>query len=196
MSDEFEQFETYDAVAVEERMKNGGVIPAGKYAATLHGAKRTTSKEKQTPGWELTFKITEGVFKDLDITDTIYITNNEKAKDRLLIFSHRLGLLEKKPDDTGYVKTKGKVDFLDVLDTPCVIETILEPDKENPNKKWVRLAFGGIFKPGDPDAKLGPTVAKDKDGGGGGKGKGGAGASAKSGDDAKPAKEKVNRKDL
>jgi len=151
--DEFGQFENYDPKAAEERMKNGGMIPPGKYAATLLGAKRTESKQKQTPGWELTFAIAGGPFAGSEVTDTIYITDNAKSKDRLALFASRLGLLVKKPDGSGYVKAEGKTDFMDCLDTPCVVEVIHEPDQKDPNKKWVRLAFGGIWRPDDPEAK-------------------------------------------
>lgn len=161
MSDEFEQFESYDAKAAEERMKHNGMIPPGKYAATLNGAKRTESKQKQTPGWELTFLISGGAFAGSEVTDTIYVTDNAKSKDRLVIFGHRLGLLDKKKDGSGYVKAEGKTDFTDCLDTPCVIEVIHEPDQKDPNKKWVRLAFGGIWKPDDPEAKK-PAAASGK----------------------------------
>jgi hypothetical protein len=156
MSDgnEFDQFEDYDAKAAEARMKAGGMLPAGKYPAKLIGAARTESKQKQTPGWELSFEVTgNGPFSGTPVTDTIYVTENSKAKDRLVIFAHRLGVLEKKKDGSGYVKVEGKQDFTDVLDTPCVIEVIHEPDQKDPNKKWLRLAFGGVYQPGDPEAK-------------------------------------------
>ncbi len=157
--DEFGQFEKYDANAAEERMRNGGMIPAGKYPAMLIGAKRTVSKQKDTPGWELTFAITGGAFKGSEVIDTLYITDNSKSRDRLVIFGHRLGLLTKKPDGSGYVKVEGKTDLTDCLDTACVIETIHEQDRNDPNKKWVRLAFGGVFTPDDPAGK----ETKDKD---------------------------------
>ncbi len=152
-NDEFGQFETYDANGAEERMKFGGLLPPGKYPAILIGAKRGTSKEKETPFWDLTFSITGGAFKGSEVNDKIYITDNSKSKDRLVIFGHRLGLLKKKEDGSGYVKVEGKTDLTDCIDTVCVIETILEPDQKDPNKKWVRLAFGGVFTPDDPAGK-------------------------------------------
>ncbi|VTU01038.1 unnamed protein product [Gemmataceae bacterium] len=191
MSDEFEQFEKYDPKAAEERMKHGGLIPPGKYRATLLGAKRTESKAKQTPGWEMTFKLSEGGFAGSEVTDTIYITDNVKSKDRLVIFGHRLGLLIKKPDGTGYVKAEGKTDFMDCLDTPCIIEVIHEPDQKDENKKWVRLAFGGVYLPNDPEAvkTLGKAKEPEKKGAT-------AAADAKKGDEAKPEKKKVGRGEL
>jgi hypothetical protein len=131
--DEFEQFENYDPKAAEARMKAGGQIPPGKYPAKLVGAARTESKQKQTPGWELTFEVTgKGPFAGSTVTDTIYITENQKSKDRLVLFGHRLGVLEKKKDGSGYVKAEGKTDFADALDTACVIEVMHEADRNDP----------------------------------------------------------------
>lgn len=161
--DEFEQFESYDAGAAEARMKAGGQIPPGRYPAQLLGAKRTESKAKQTPGWELTFLVTDGPFKGTEVTDTLYVTENTRSKDRLVLFGHRLGLLEKKPDGSGYVRAKDKTDLTDCLDAKVVIEVIHEPDQKDPNKKWTRLAFQGVFLPNDPELKKpakssGPTL--------------------------------------
>jgi hypothetical protein len=172
MSDEYEDefsgfAQGYDVGAMEKRMESGGLIPPGKYRARLDGAKRTESKQKQTPGWELTFTVQDGPFKGSEVTDTLYITDNSKSKDRIALFGHRLGLLERKGNGLG--KVEGKKDFLDCLDTEVVIEVIHEPDQKDPNKKWVRLAFGGIYDPKDPKAKepaktgTAPAAAKPTD---------------------------------
>lgn len=156
--DEFSEFaEGYDSKAMEERMKSGGNVPEGKYEATLAGAQRTESKQKGTPGWELVFTISAGPFKGSEIRDTLFITDNSKSKDRLALFGHRLGLLERTgPEGKALTKVKGKTNFQDVLDTPCVIEVIHEPDQHNAAKKWPRLAFGGIWNIGHPDLKKDP----------------------------------------
>src|SRR5262245_60438787 len=118
--DEFSDLATgYDVGAMEKRMEAGGLIPPGKYPAKLNGAKRTESKQKNTPGWELTFEITGGPFAGSEVHDTLYITDNPKSRDRIALFGHRLGLLKRTDDGKGLVKAEGKTDFMDCLDTPC-----------------------------------------------------------------------------
>lgn len=192
IDDEFSGYaDGYDAGAMEARMKSGGQIPPGRYHAKLDGAKRTESKAKNTPGWELTFTVTDGPFAGTEVTDTIWITDNSRSRDRLALFGHRLGLLKRTPDGKGLVRVEGKKDLMDCLDTQVVIEVIHEPDQKDPNKHWVRLAFCGIYDPKDPDAMKGakaggnPTAPKD---GGKTPAKGGAAAAA-------PATGTANKRD-
>lgn len=143
----------YDARGLDDRMAAGGLIPPGKYRAVLHGANKTVSKAKNTPGWELTFRVQEGPFAGSDVKDTLYITDNPRSRDRLALFGSRLGLLVRNKD-ARFVMAEGKVDFRDCLDAPCIIETLHEEyDRDDGTKgKAVRLAFGGCFDPKDPKA--------------------------------------------
>lgn len=158
--DEFDQFESYDADAAEARAKAGGRIPPGFHHAKLIGAKRITSAQKQTPGWELTFEVTAGPFKGSEVTDKIWVTDNQMMRDNLAHFGKRLGLLVKTKDGKGLAKVEGKQDLSDCLDAKCIIEVTYEPDQNDPSKKWVRIPMFGVHYHDDKDAlaKVGKPV--------------------------------------
>lgn len=157
------------ADGVEERTRSGGILPEGLYHARLNGAKEIESKAKGTPGYELTFVVTAGPFSGAEVTDTLWRTDHQRSKDRIKLFAHRLGLLKKSADGKTYVPAEGKSAFLDVLDTPTVIEVAHEQDQHDPNKKWVRLAYCGVHDPADAEVKKllaagGKRPAKKDDG--------------------------------
>lgn len=151
---------------VEEQMKAGALIPEGFYHATLDGAKPVTSKgDSPRPGWELTFKITSGPFKDRDLSDTLWKADPDKKAmvNRTLLFKHRLGLIKRNADGTAFEPVPGKKDFMDCLDTPIVIEVKHEAWENKDTKKSgvsVRLAFNGLHKVDDPEVlkKVGKPV--------------------------------------
>ncbi len=143
-----------DADSLDARMAAGGNIPPGKYHAKLNGAKETVSKQKGTPGYELTFIVVGGPFDGTEVTDTLYRTDNQKTRDRLALFGSRLGLLVR-GNDGKLTMAKGKRDFMDCLDTPCVIEITHEKYTREDKSEGhaVRLAFNGIHDPADPKVK-------------------------------------------
>lgn len=158
-----------DAQGVDERMASGGQIPPGFYACKLNGAVNKVSKTNGTPGYELTFLVTSGPFEGTEVTDTLWRTDKQSSKDRVKLFAHRLGLLNKSADGKSYVPVEGKAEFVDVLDVTCVVEIIHEPDQNNPNKHWPRFAWAGVYKPDDPEAIAalangGKRPEKSKDG--------------------------------
>lgn len=151
--DEFSGFANTSPDDIERRAAAGGTIPAGWYHAKLTGAKRVTSREKSTPGWEMTFTITNGLYEGREVSDTLWIS--DANKDRIGIFGKRLGLLVPSADGKGLVKAEGKRDFVDVLDTPCVIEVNHQADRNDPAKKYARVAYTGVYPPTHADAVAG-----------------------------------------
>jgi hypothetical protein len=169
--------ENKKADQVEAMMAAGGKVPPGFYHATLHGAKEITSNAKGTPGCELTFEVSGGIFKGCHVTDTLWKTDAERTQDRIILFGLRLGVLARDPKTQKVVPVEGKQDFMDVLDTKCIIEVVEETYKRDDSSvgSSSRIAFGGIYYPDDKKAaeKVGKaaaatatastTTAKDKD---------------------------------
>lgn len=144
-----------DAKGVEDRMASGGVIPKGFYRVKLNGAKNVQAKDKEdgTPGnhgYELTFQIIGGPHDGRDITDKLWRSDKQAAKDRIKLFASRLGLIVKSADGGTYSYAEGKKEFLDCLDAEMVLEVIHDPDTKDPSKVWPRFAFGGAHDPADP----------------------------------------------
>ncbi len=163
-----ERYAGVDPEALETRVASSGVLPEGFYKAKLNGAKQTTSKQKGTPGWELTFVVVGGPFDGVEVTDTLYDTEHQRSQDRLCLFSLRLGVLKRGGKDNKQIlPVEGKTDFLDVLDTPCIIEVQHEEytrEKDGAKGHSVRLAFGGCYYATDKDAlaKVGKPVGETK----------------------------------
>lgn len=161
-----ERFAGSDAESLEARMAAGGQVPPGFHKAAMIGAKAVTSKQKGTAGHELTFKITDGPFKDAEVTDTLWDTEHQRSQDRIALFMLRLGVLQRSKDGKKIIAVEGKQDFMDVLDTPCIIETAMEEYKRDDGQTGhsVRLAFGGCYYPDDKEAlaKVGKPVEAAK----------------------------------
>lgn len=199
-----------DADALGERMEAGGMVPEGLYPVRLEGAKNITSKQKETPGYELTFVILSGAFKGSQVTDTLWRTDNPRSRDRIALFGHRLGLLKR--DENGkLVPIPGKGEFIDVLDVEVLIEVEHEEyEREDKSKGHkARLAFGGIYTADDakaleklkaqvPGAAGAAGAAKAKTGDTAKKAEPKSAAAGKSNgtDDAKPAAKKRDLSDL
>lgn len=154
-----------NAEGVDERMAAGGGLAPGFYAARLDGAADGESKSNSTPYYELTFIVTDGPFKNATFTEKVYkqgatAAATAKCRDRVKMFAHRLGVLTKSADGKTYLPVKDVTGFGDVLDTACVIEIKLEADRDDKNKFWPRMEWGGIYTPTDPVA-----VAALKNGG-------------------------------
>jgi hypothetical protein len=159
------ELETYNPDAIDAAMEAGGVVPKGKYHARLENARDVVSKENSNDGVELEFKLLASHFAGQSVKDTIWVTDNEKAKARRIIFMHRLGLLrtEVLPDGKKkYVPVQGKEHFRDVLGVECVIDVDVEEyeikDKDTGQKtgrkgKSNRLAFCGVYALDDPKLK-------------------------------------------
>lgn len=130
----------------ESRRPTSGQLPPGTYSAVLFGAHMTESKQKQTPGWKLTFEITSGPFAGRKISETLYIIDRDSFKERLIIFGHRLGLLERKKDGNGYALADGKINFMDCVGTQCVIKVIHTAYGTDPIKNHCQISYAGIWQ--------------------------------------------------
>lgn len=165
---------------VEKRIAASGPIKAGFYRARLNGAKPFEAGTG-TKAHELTFLIVGGPYDGREVTDKLWIPSAEKVasaedKDvrsvgnmraRIAKFGLVLGLLVK--DAKGKVsKAEGKTDFIDVLDTDCIVEVTLEADQNNRDKMWPRIAFNGIYRKDDKDAaaKIGKAPTPPRGGSG------------------------------
>lgn len=164
--------------AIDTFQKTGGILPKGKYHVRLDGAKDVTAQQSGTPGEELHYTVIGGPHTGHEIKDTLWKTDKEGAKNRLVLFASRLGLLQR--DGAKFVQAKGKHSFADCLGSDVVIEVDHE---EYENKKTgkkgtgVRVTFGGIWRTDAPEVK---SVVKGKVTGG----------------DAPPAKQKVDTSKL
>lgn len=181
-----------DAGEVEKKLASMGPIQPGFYRAKLNGAKGYES-HNGSRAHELVFLIVGGPYDGREVTDKLWLPSAEKVnstddKDvktvgnlraRIAKFGLVLGLFVKDAKGKLAKADPNKGDFIDVLDTECIVEVQLEPDQQNPDKKWPRIAFNGIFRKDDKDAAA-------KIGKGGGKGSSGAGGATPSGG-SKPA---------
>lgn len=147
--------------------KTGQIIPPGKYHARLNGAGDTTSKNG-TQGTELTFVVLTGPFAGQEVEETLWNSDNDKVKNRLVLFGHRLGVLHLNPATKKYELAKDKHTFQDVIGAECVIEiTHREYEKKDSSGKVTgkgvaaNVSFGGIWKLDDAAVK---DVAKAKAG--------------------------------
>ena len=187
---------SYSPDAVEKQMESGGMIPEGYYRAKLDGAKPVVSKSSDKPGWELTYKILDGPFKDRTIDDTVWKPNKEKPAtvNRVLMFKHRLGLLGKSADGAKYVPIEGKKDFTDCLDAEVIISIKHEEytrEKDGSKGMSQKLDFNGLFFPNDPKAM--ERIGKPVEPKGGANGAAGATTPSTA---SKPAADQSTRKKL
>lgn len=195
-----ERYSDVDPSLLEERMKHDGNLPEGYYRAMLIGAKPKTAHSGST-GFELTFAVKDGPFTGYEVTDTLWDTDHKKSQDRICLFGLRLGVLKRSADGKKVLAVEGKSDFMDVLDTPCIIQTTLEEYESNgKHGTAVRLAFGGCYYADDKDAiaKIGKPVATaaSKASGGAGGSKAETKKDAATGNGDKPAKAKVDTSQL
>lgn len=156
----------------EDQLAAGGIIPAGFYRAKLEGAVRTTSKgdpnasppKPERAGWKLTFKITGGPCDGREVEDTLWAPGDSSAMaNRVLLFKHRLGLIQRSSDGTKFEPVAGKVDFRDCIDAACIIHVKHEEYERKKDKEKgiaVRLDFNGVYLPNDEkaSAKVGQKV--------------------------------------
>lgn len=161
MSNFAERFAGKDVAELETRAASGGLTPPGFYKAKLIGAKNVTAKSGNS-GYELTFSIIDGPFKGGEVTETLWDTEHSRSQDRINLFCLRLGVLNRSPDGKKIIAVEGKQDFMDVLDTPCIIETHIEEYEREKGGTGhsVRLTYAGCHYPDDKEAlgKIGKSV--------------------------------------
>lgn len=131
-----------DPTKAEDGTRSGGLVPAGKYHAKLVGDKDVTSS-KQTTGTELHFEILAGPHKGQTVKETLWNSDKEAGKNRVLLFARRLGLLEEK--NGRYVKAEGKTDFCDCHGAEVIIKVVVKTIDKESGKQVNNLDFGGIY---------------------------------------------------
>jgi hypothetical protein len=145
-----------NAKEVEDQIKAGGLPPVGMHHAVLQGF-REGSANSGTKFRELVFAILAGPGKGFEVKETLYNSDKQRGKNRILIFAHRLGLLKK--DGNSFVAIPGKEEFSDCIGTTCVIDVTHEEreytDDRGTKKKTtdVKLTFEGVLSMDDPRCK-------------------------------------------
>lgn len=138
-----------------EKEMSGELLPEGLYVARLVGAKSINSASKGTPGNELTFEVVAGEYNGREVKETIWTSNNDRSRNRKILFLHRLGLLEVKEVDgqKRYAWVEGKSDWHDAIDGVNVVIDLAHEEFERKDDKGVvtgkgkrcNLRFGGIY---------------------------------------------------
>lgn len=154
--------DSFNPAAVDAVGEAGGLIPPGKYHARLEGAALRTAKTGNS-GSELVFTVLAGPFAGTEVKETLWGGDNERNKNKTVLWGHRLGLLAVDPKTKKYVRVEGKTGFEDCLGAEVVIEVVHEQDKTDPAKKWPRLAFG-LWAVDDPKVKDVKKAAAPKPG--------------------------------
>lgn len=156
----------YKPAAVESSMESGGIPAEGKHHAILDGF-RLANANSGASGRELTFKIIGGPSRGLTVKETLWNPNpdlpdsderKQKSVSRILLFAHRLGVVNKKGDGANavYEDAPGVTDFSDRFGAEVVIEVHHEEYERKDGKgkgKAAKLTFGGIFCVNDPKVK-------------------------------------------
>jgi hypothetical protein len=152
--DDFD-YSAYKAEDIEATMAAGAMLPEGYYKSAVESAKPTTSKGDK-PGWEITYKVTDGPLKGATITDTLWKHDPTKPKSvaKMLIWKSRLGLIAKNANG-NYEPVKGKKDFMDCLDHPVIIHVRHEEylrEKDGTKGVSAKLDFNGLHAIDDAKA--------------------------------------------
>jgi hypothetical protein len=150
--------EGVDADELEKRMQGGGIPPEGMHHAYLDGYRECTANTG-TKGHEMTFKILGGPAAGMVVKETVWAPKGEdeekdkKARDKLRLYGHRLGLLKKVTTNgkSTYVAAEGKSDFIHCMGAEVIID-VMHEDDEYTNKqgkavkaKKARLTYEGVI---------------------------------------------------
>lgn len=144
----------FNADQVEKEIAAGGLIPIGRYHAAL-----VKAEEKPAGGYpktELEFEILSGQFAGRKVRRDLFHNGDDaekdkRAKNELIHFSVKLGVMTKLPDGHGgntYAYVQGMTDFVDAIQTECVLEIHHEKwDRKDPNSQLTaRVRMFGIHK--------------------------------------------------
>src|SRR4051812_11324677 len=86
--------DTVNPDQIDQFQKSGGILPKGKYHVRLDGAKDGNSNGG-TPYEELILTALAGPFAGQEIKEKVYKSDKEGAKNRLVLFASRLGLIRR-----------------------------------------------------------------------------------------------------
>lgn len=95
---------------VEAFEKTGGLLPDGWHHCRLDGSKDTSANSGST-GTELEFTVVSGPCVGQTITETLWNSDKQGAKNRIALFASKLGLIVR--DGAKFVAVKGKETFSD-----------------------------------------------------------------------------------
>jgi hypothetical protein len=141
--------EKMNAKELEDSMKGNGLPAIGLHHAVLEGC-REVQANSGSQGYELRFKIIGGASKGLEVKETLWISEKEKAKNRVLLFMHRLAMLTKvnKNGVDHFVPVAGKVDLHQCIGTEVVIDVAEHETRESNGKKYTdaKLSFEALLK--------------------------------------------------
>lgn len=139
-----------NAKELEDAMKGNGLPAIGLHHAVLDGVREVDPTTNTQGGFELRFKIVGGPSKGSEVKEVLWITEKEKAKNRVLMFMHRLGLLSKvqKNGQEHYVPVPGKSELHQCIGVECVIDVGEHETREHQGKKYTdaKLSFEGVLK--------------------------------------------------
>jgi hypothetical protein len=140
---------------LEDSMKGNGLPAIGLHHAVLEGCREVTANSGST-GFELRFKIIGGAGKGLEVKETLWITEKEKGKNRVLLFMSRLGMLTKvtKNGQEHFVPT-AKTELHQCIGTEVILDVGEHETREHQGKKYTdaRLSFEGLLKLDDKRAE-------------------------------------------
>lgn len=144
---------TLNAGEIEEQMKAGGLPPEGMHHAVLQGFREGNANNGRKYR-ELVFHILAGPAKGMEVKESLWNSDDQRGKNRAIIFAHRLGLLTKK--DGKYAAVPGKAEFSDVIGATCIIDVKHEEyerkDGKGKGQKAI-LSFEGVLSLDDARAK-------------------------------------------
>ncbi|HEY1188439.1 MAG TPA: hypothetical protein VGE74_12380, partial [Gemmata sp.] len=110
---------TLNLPEMEDALKAGPIPPEGFHHAVLDGFRDGVSSNTQRKFRELTFKILTGPGKGQTVKESLWNSDEPKGKNRVLIFAHRLGLLQRVNNTLAPIP--GKYEFNDVIGAQCII---------------------------------------------------------------------------
>lgn len=144
---------------LDNYQKTGGKLPNGKYHVRLDGAKDVTTN-RGTSGTELEFLVLSGPHAESTVRESLWVSEKEGAKRRVVLFSEKLGLLQRKGGK--FVRVAGKDSFNDALGAECVIDVEQREYTTAAGKKGSSpsVTFTGIYSVNEPGAGNVAKVAK------------------------------------
>jgi hypothetical protein len=161
-----------DARKLEDGMKGNGLPAIGLHHAVLDGVREMDATTNTQGGFELRFKIIGGPSAGSEVKEALWITEKEKAKNRVLMFMHRLGLLSKvaKNGQEHYVPVPGKSELHQCIGVEVVIDVGEHETREHNGKKYTdaRLSFEGVLRLDDKRCEKVPRGAAGAAGAAGG----------------------------
>jgi hypothetical protein len=157
--------EKTNAKELEDGMKGNGLPAIGLHHAVLEGCREMDPTTNTQGGFELRFKIIGGPSKGCEVKEAVWISEKGKAKQRVLLFMSRLGMLDKveKNGQTHYLPVPGKTELTHCLGAEVVIDVGDHETREHAGKKYTdaRLSFEGVLR---LDDKRCEKVARGKAG--------------------------------